>query len=72
MRTPVTGYKDKDDHELLLSMENPKRFDYKLMFPKTQWQICKWNKVDRNGFFVALIMVFAILGLLYFAVNLGG
>ena len=72
MRTPVTGDKEKDERELQLSMENPKRFDYKLMFPKTQWQICKWNKVDTNGFLVALGMVAAILGLLYFAVNLGG
>lgn len=71
MRTPVSGDKEKDDKELALSYENPKRFDHTLVFPKTQWQFCKWDKTDRNGFLLSLLMVFAILGFLYFAVNLG-
>jgi SSS family solute:Na+ symporter len=72
MKTPVSGDKDKDEKELQLSYENPHRFDDQLLFPKTQWQFTKWNKTDTVGFLIALGMIFAILGLLFLLVNLGG
>ena len=72
MKTPVTGNKEIDERELQLSRENPKRFDHTLIFPNTHWQFCKWNKEDGIGFAVSCLMVVAILGLLYFLVNIGG
>jgi SSS family solute:Na+ symporter len=72
MKTPVTGDKEKDDKELALSYENPGRFDHLLLFPKTSWQFTRWNKTDAVGFSIALFMILAILGLLYFFVHLGG
>jgi len=72
MKTPVSGDKEFDDRELQLSYENPRRFDHTLLFPKTQWQFTKWTRMDSIGFTMCILMIFAILGLLYFFVHLGG
>jgi solute:Na+ symporter, SSS family len=72
MKTKVQETKEEDQKELELSYANPHRFDHRKMFPNTQWEMLKWNREDRNGFWLAMAMVFAIIGLLYFLVNLGG
>jgi len=72
MKTPVTGDKEVDERELALSYENPKRFDNQLVFPKTDWQFCKWTKTDFKGFMMSMGLVVAILFMLWFFVNLGG
>lgn len=72
MKTPVTGDKELDAKELQKSYDNPHRHDHKLLFPNTQWQFTKWTKTDGYGFLFAVLMIFAILGLLYFLVHLGG
>lgn len=71
MKTPVTGDLELDNAELAKSYEQPNRFNYKLMFPNTQWEFCKWNGVDTKGFLVSVAMIFAILLLLWFFVNIG-
>ncbi len=72
MKTPVTGDPEVDERELNLSYQNPGRFDHLLIFPKTQWQFCKWTKEDTVGFLISCAMVVGILLLLFFLVNLGG
>jgi solute:Na+ symporter, SSS family len=72
MKTKVQVNREDDKREMELSMQNPHRFDHRKMFPNTQWEVLKWNREDRNGFWIAMAMVFAIIGLLYFLVNLGG
>ncbi len=72
MKTKVLEDKDEDQRELEISYANPHRFDHRRMFPNTQWEILKWNRGDTVGFLLALGMVFAIIALLYFLVNLGG
>jgi len=72
MKTKVQENKEDDRRELELSYANPHRFDHRKMFPNTQWEMLKWNREDRVGFWVAMAMVFVIIGMLYFLVNLGG
>ncbi len=72
MKTKVQDNKEDDLRELELSYANPHRFDHRKMFPNTQWEMLKWNREDRVGFWIAMGMVFVIIGMLYFFVNLGG
>lgn len=72
MKTRVLEDRDEDAKELEISYANPHRFDDRKMFPSTQWEMLKWNREDTVGFSLALAMVFGIIGLLYFFVNLGG
>lgn len=72
MKTKVQDSKEADKEELAKSLANPQRFDHRKMFPKTQWEILKWNRQDTIGFVLAMLMVVGILLFLYFAVNLGG
>ena len=71
MKTPVTGDVVFDESELKRSYKNPNRFDHKLMLPGTNWEFCKWNGVDSRGFIVSVGMIFVILFLLWFFVNIG-
>ena len=72
MKTKVQEDREADAKELEISYANPHRFDDRKMFPNTQWEMLKWNREDTVGFSLAMGMVFAIIGLLYFLVNLGG
>jgi solute:Na+ symporter, SSS family len=72
MKTKVQEDREADHRELELSYASPHRFDHRKMFPNTQWEMLKWNREDRVGFWLAMGMVFAIIALLYFLVNLGG
>lgn len=72
MKTKVQENKEDDLRELEISYANPHRFDHRKMFPNTQWEMLKWNREDRVGFWIAMGMVFVIIGMLYFLVNLGG
>lgn len=71
MKTQVHPDRQQDDNELRLSYENPHRFDHLKMFPKSDWEFCKWDKVDIVGFLIALAIAFGIVALFYLAVNLG-
>lgn len=72
MKTKVQDNKEDDLKELEMSYANPHRFDDRKMFPNTQWEMLKWSREDRIGFWIAMGMVFVIIGMLYFLVNLGG
>lgn len=72
MKTRVRENREEDEKELEISYHHPHRFDERKMFPKTQWEILKWNKQDGLGFLLALSMVAGILIFLWFIVNLGG
>ena len=72
MKTKVQEDREADRKELELSYANPHRFDHRKMFPNTQWEMLKWSREDHVGFWLAMAMVFAIIGLLYVLVNLGG
>jgi len=72
MKTPVLEDRQADQRELEISYSNPHRFDHLKMFPGTDWEFCRWNKVDIVGFTASMLIAFAIVGLLYLIVSIGG
>ncbi|MGD9110256.1 MAG: sodium:solute symporter family protein [Phycisphaerales bacterium] len=65
MKTPVIADAEKDEAELQKSYENPTRFDHTKLFPRTNWEFCKWTKVDTVGFFVSIGLTTGILTLFW-------
>lgn len=72
MKTPVREDRVEDLKEVEISYQEPGRFDHLLLFPGTQWQFTKWDRTDKIGFILSVLMVIGILIFLYIAVNLGG
>ena len=67
MKTPVIADPELDKAELEKSYADPTRFDHQKLFPRTNWEFCKWNKEDASGFFgsaalsAAIIIVFWLI-----------
>ena len=72
MKTPVQADPEQDAEEMKLSYKNPQRFDNKKLFPNSNWEFNKWNKLDAVGFFVAVLAVIGILVLLQIMISIGG
>ena len=71
MKTEVVPDKEQDKKQLEMSFADPTRFDHLKMFPKTQLEITKWNKVDIIGFAVSCMIAAVIVLLLYLMINIG-
>jgi len=61
MKTKVIADRDLDKAELQKSYDNPTRFDHLKLFPKSNWEFCKWNKEDTWGFLVSTALTVGIL-----------
>lgn len=62
MKTPVAPTPEEDAMELEKSYADPARFNHQKLFPKSNWEFTKWNRVDTIGFvacwgFVLLVLV---------------
>ncbi len=71
MKTRVVQDRERDAKELATSYENPSRFDHNRLFPRSQWELEKWDRVDTVGFLAAILVMFGILGLLYLIISIG-
>jgi len=71
MRTPVLADREKDQQELERSYANLERFQEQLLFPRTKFELFKWNKNDSIGFGLAVLMVFCVLGFMYMLLHIG-
>jgi SSS family solute:Na+ symporter len=72
MLTPLGETPEADARDVALSYRDPHRLDHlKLFGPDSNWQFRKWTRTDAVGFLVNIGVVFAILGALFFFVNLG-
>lgn len=71
MRTPVKVDRDADSKEMEASLANPDRFADRLLLGNSQFEFFKWNRTDTIGFFVSVLTVFAIIGMLYVLLNIG-
>jgi hypothetical protein len=63
MKTPVAATLDEDAKEVEASYANPTRFDDRKLFPKSNWEFTKWDRMDALGFIgccglVGFILVF--------------
>lgn len=63
MKTPVAATLEEDAKEVEASYANPNRYDHQKLFPKSNWELTKWNRQDALGFLgccglVGFILVF--------------
>ncbi len=72
MKTPVSPNPEIDKREMELSYQNPRRFDHIKLFPNTNWELNRWNKVDGLGFLLSLLVLVSIIVLLKVLVSIGG
>lgn len=71
MRTKVRGLgPDVDEKEVKESLANPEKTKELLLFPKTNLEIYKWDKLDTGGFLISIIIVFIVIGALFAIVKL--
>ena len=49
MKTPVHDDKEQDLREMELSYQNPDRFDYRKLFPDSNWEFDRFTKTDIKG-----------------------
>lgn len=50
LKTPIASSAEEDQKQVDYSMANPHRFDHFKLFPHSNWEICKWTKLDALGF----------------------
>ena len=72
MKTPTLVDREADAKELEISYANPQRFNHKKLFPNTNLEFNKWDKVDAIGFLAAVLALFGIIGMLKLLVSIGG
>jgi solute:Na+ symporter, SSS family len=65
MKTPSVADKKEDERQMKLSYENPGRFDYKKMFPNSNWEFEKFEKIDIKGLLYFSLGGALILSVLY-------
>ena len=72
MKTQVLIDRKADTVELEKSYAHPNRFDHYKLFPDSNWEFDKWDKIDSIGFAVSIVAVFGIIGILFFFISIGG
>jgi SSS family solute:Na+ symporter len=65
MKTPAHDDKDQDVVEIQKSIEDPARFDHNKMFPNSNWEFEKFDKLDMKGIIWYTIAAIAIMAAIY-------
>ncbi len=63
MKTPVGDTPELEAAGMEETRRNPTRFDHTKLFPRSNWEFCKWDKVDTVGFLACSALSAAIVGL---------
>ncbi|PTX95659.1 hypothetical protein [Opitutus sp. ER46] len=66
MKTPVGETPELEAAAMEETKRNPTRFDHTKLFPGTNIEFCKWDKVDTIGFISCSALSAAIVGLFLF------
>lgn len=66
MKTPVGATPELEVEAIEETRRNPNRFNHKKLFPSSNWEWTKWNKVDSVGFAICLVITWSIVGLFWF------
>ncbi len=61
MKTPVAATLEEDARVVEASYANPTRYDHLKLFPKSNWEFTKWDKVDAIGFLGSCVLVGVVL-----------
>ena len=51
---------------------NPTRFDHTKLLPRSNWEFCKWDRVDTVGFLICSALSALIVGLFLAALKAAG
>ena len=69
MKTPVLVDREADRRELDLSYRAPGRFDHLKLFPNSNWEFMKWDRIDTIGMIVSTFTTLVIIALLFVMVS---
>lgn len=61
LKTPVGPTLEDDAREVEASYANPRRFDHLKLFPNSNWELTRWDRVDTIGFFACCALVGVVL-----------
>jgi hypothetical protein len=61
MKTPVAATLEEDAQSVELSYANPTRYDHQKLFPRSNWELTKWDRVDVLGFLSCCGLVGCVL-----------
>jgi hypothetical protein len=70
MKTPVGATPELETAAMEETRRNPRRFDHTKLFPKSNWEWTKWDKVDTVGFVACLGVSGSIIALFWFLLRL--
>ena len=70
MKTPVGDTPELEAAAMAETRRNPARFDHTKLLPASNWEFCKWDRVDTVGFLACCGTSAAIVGLFVFFLNL--
>ncbi|MGA2916831.1 MAG: sodium:solute symporter family protein [Sedimentisphaerales bacterium] len=70
MKTKVIADREKDKAELEKSYADPTRFDHTKLFPKSNWEFCKWTWEDTWGFLLSSVFTVGILGAFWILIRM--
>jgi hypothetical protein len=71
MKTKVNADREADARELALSYADPHRFDDQKLFPRSNWELGRWDREDGIGFLICSALAGVIIALLLFLIRLG-
>jgi hypothetical protein len=66
MKTPVGDTPELEAATMGETRRNPTRFDHTKLFPRSNWEFCKWDRVDTIGFLACSALSAAIVGIFIF------
>ena len=62
MKTPVGATPELERLAMEETLHSPSRFDHLKLFPRSQWEFCRWTREDALGFLICCAVSGAILG----------
>jgi Na+/proline symporter len=72
MKTPVGDTPELEVEGLAETRRNPARFDHTKLFRGTNWEFCRWDRVDTIGFLICSALSAVIVGFFLFLLHLAG
>jgi hypothetical protein len=69
LKTPVGPTPELEREAMELTLQSPARFDHLKLFPRSQWEFCRWTREDTLGFLVCCAVSGAILGCFWLTVR---
>jgi len=63
MKTPVGDTPELEAAGMAETLRNPARFDQTKLLPASNWEFCRWDRVDTVGFIICCALSAAIVGI---------